>query len=70
MTIPMIAVGQIFTVGSTAALAWELPSTPEDIYILSDKKKFTTTTTEPPTTLPVSIYSFLGLYSQARTSRF
>nr|XP_023017409.1 uncharacterized protein LOC111506529 isoform X1 [Leptinotarsa decemlineata] len=46
LTIPSVGVGEIFTFGATAALAWELPSEPEDLLL----KHFKKTTTEPPTT--------------------
>lgn len=57
---PSVGVGQIFTVGATAALAWELPSQPEEIFEIFGKRRITTTTTTTTTTtehptLPVSI---------------
>lgn len=56
---PSIGMGQIFTLGATAALAWELPAETEIINEIFGKHKVksttTTTTTEHPT-LPVSIF--------------
>lgn len=57
---PSIGVGQIFTFGATAALAWELPSEPEQVFEIFGKHKTTTTTTTTTTTehptLPVSLF--------------
>lgn len=54
---PSLGVGQIFTVGGTAALAWQLPSEVEEVFEIFGKRKITTTTTTTTTehpTLPVS----------------
>lgn len=55
LTMPSVGVGQIFTVGATAALAWELPTETEEVFEIFGKRRIstTTTTTEHPT-LPVS----------------
>ncbi|KAJ8921331.1 hypothetical protein NQ315_002945 [Exocentrus adspersus] len=51
LTVPSVGMGQIFTLGHTAALAWELPDKPEFILDLKNKKN-PTTTEAPETTLP------------------
>lgn len=56
MTIPTVGLPQVFTLGATAALAWELPTGLDELYEVFGKRKrttTTTTTTEHPT-LPVS----------------
>ncbi|XP_056633360.1 uncharacterized protein LOC130442964 [Diorhabda sublineata] len=50
LTLPSVGVGEIFVFGLTAALAWELPSTPDELLMSVGKKPITTT--ETPTTLP------------------
>ncbi|CAH1118849.1 unnamed protein product [Phaedon cochleariae] len=46
LTLPSVGVGEFFTFGVTAAMAWELPTEPEDILILKGK----ISTSEAPTT--------------------
>ncbi|CAG9857952.1 unnamed protein product [Phyllotreta striolata] len=52
LTVPSVGVGGIFTIGITAALAWELPSDPQQIFQIFGKKRITSTTQAPETTLP------------------
>ncbi|KAJ8979133.1 hypothetical protein NQ317_016751 [Molorchus minor] len=52
LTVPSVGVGQIFTLGETAALAWELPDKADFIYDLIGHKKKTTTAAPETTTLP------------------
>lgn len=56
---PSVGMGQIFTLGATAALAWELPADTETINEIFGKHKIksTSTTTEQPT-LPVSNFMY------------
>lgn len=58
LTMPSVGVGQIFTFGATAALAWELPTEAEQLFEIFGKHRTTTTTTTTTTTehptLPVS----------------
>ncbi|CAH1113411.1 unnamed protein product [Psylliodes chrysocephalus] len=50
LTMPSVGVGAIYTFGITAALAWELPSEPEELLESLGKKKITTATEAPETT--------------------
>ncbi|XP_028146419.1 uncharacterized protein LOC114339933 [Diabrotica virgifera virgifera] len=52
LTMPSVGVGEIYTFGLTAALAWELPSTGDELLMSLGKRPITTTTEEPTTTMP------------------
>ncbi|KAG5863564.1 hypothetical protein JTB14_013322 [Gonioctena quinquepunctata] len=51
LTVPSVGVGEIFTFGATAALAWELPTEVDQLLF-----KKTTTTEAPTTTMPPHHY--------------